>query len=407
MVDGLYSSTNLNSDRYGNIDDTNDQYYFYDRDNDGYINETEYVSALMDEIVFQIYLEESEQATEIPVEFAFLEFPVEYNEQNMTINWFDVDGNGGISIEEYRSTVGQEIKWNLDYTELRSYENEITSYQWFNILSGTQANWDWINKDNGDTISLEEYIQSRIELLTFSRIDTDGNEEVTLDQLEAAGFSAFEAAWMDRLKTPSATVSLAEFKLAMIEIEVWKLDFAALSEFAEELANSMDDDYEEDYECVEEECDYDLSFEDGDDLSFEEGDDLSFEEGDDISFEEGDDPSFEEGDDLSYDEEDDEDDDGEMFPVTQDAFVASGYSTAAWYYTAGYLRDQIYFDDFLAYKVAVLHYEYLVSENPSAAVNITTSIWGDVIAEEEEIPEEEEEEVTTGEEVVTGGDRRL
>lgn len=60
MVDGLYSSQNLNSDRYGNIDDTNDQYYFYDRDNNGYINETEYISALMDEIVFQLYLDVSE-----------------------------------------------------------------------------------------------------------------------------------------------------------------------------------------------------------------------------------------------------------------------------------------------------------------------------------------------------------
>lgn len=67
MVDGLYSSQNLNSDRYGNIDDTNDQYYFYDRDNNGYINETEYISALMDEIVFQLYLDVSEQAEEIPV----------------------------------------------------------------------------------------------------------------------------------------------------------------------------------------------------------------------------------------------------------------------------------------------------------------------------------------------------
>jgi len=82
---------------------------------------------------------------------------VEYNEQNMTINWFDVDGNGGISIDELRTTIGQEIKWKLDYIELRSYEDEITSYQWFNILAGNQANWAWINKDNGDTISLLEY----------------------------------------------------------------------------------------------------------------------------------------------------------------------------------------------------------------------------------------------------------
>lgn len=67
MVDGLYTSQNLNSDRYGNIDDTNDQYYFYDRDNNGYINETEYISALMDEIVFQLYLDVSEQSEEIPV----------------------------------------------------------------------------------------------------------------------------------------------------------------------------------------------------------------------------------------------------------------------------------------------------------------------------------------------------
>lgn len=180
---------------------------------------------------------------------------MEYKEQNMTINWFDVDGNGGISIDELRTTIGQEIKWKLDYIELRSYEDEITSYQWFNILAGNQANWAWINKDNGDTISLLEYIQSRIELLTFNRIDTDGNEEVTFAQLEAAGFSAFEAAWMDRLKTPSETVSLSEFKLAMIEIEAWKLDFIALSELAKEMTNSMDDYSEEDYECVEEECD--------------------------------------------------------------------------------------------------------------------------------------------------------
>jgi hypothetical protein len=111
----------------------------------------------------------------------------------------------------------------------------------------------------------------------------------------------------------------------------------------------------------------------------EEGDDLSLEEGDDLSLEEGDDLSLEEGDDLSYEEGDNEDVDEELFPVTQDVFVASGYSTAAWYYTAGYLRDQIYLDDFIAYNVAVLHYDYLVTENPSDLVEITTSTWGDLI----------------------------
>jgi len=38
MVDGYYSADNLDSERYGSITEDNDAYFFFDRDNDSYIN---------------------------------------------------------------------------------------------------------------------------------------------------------------------------------------------------------------------------------------------------------------------------------------------------------------------------------------------------------------------------------
>lgn len=94
--------------------------------------------------------------------------------------------DGAITLIEYESTLGQEQKWLLEYTGLRSYESEITNYQWFNIMNRDQADWDWMNRQGGDTISQEEYIMAQIELELFNRLDGDADDRVDVTAFTGA-----------------------------------------------------------------------------------------------------------------------------------------------------------------------------------------------------------------------------
>jgi len=49
--------------------------------------------------------------------------------------------------------VGQNALWDLEYTRLRSYEIEITEYQWVNVQGGTKSDFDWMDRDLNGKIS--------------------------------------------------------------------------------------------------------------------------------------------------------------------------------------------------------------------------------------------------------------
>jgi hypothetical protein len=46
-----------------------------------------------------------------------------------------------------------------------------------------------------------------------------------------------------------------------------------------------------------------------------------------------------------------------------------------WYFTAGYLREQIFFDDFVSMKIAEQFYYSLVDDYPSAEIEVTEPVW--------------------------------
>jgi hypothetical protein len=178
MVDDVYTADNLNTAAYGSLTDSDDAYYFYDMDHDNFITETEYITNIMGEIKFNIL---SEDEDTIPVGKAFQDFDEEYSYKNLTINWFDVNGDGKITLDEYKATLGQKQRWTLEYIDLRSYEPELTYYQWTVSQGRSEADWTWMNKQDGETISQSEYIQAKIELEAFKRVDSDNNEEVTVE----------------------------------------------------------------------------------------------------------------------------------------------------------------------------------------------------------------------------------
>lgn len=73
QVNGLYSVDNLNTAAYGSITLADDKYYFYDRDNDTYVNQTEYIIALTKQIEYKTMIE-TYGTSDIATSIAFLIF---------------------------------------------------------------------------------------------------------------------------------------------------------------------------------------------------------------------------------------------------------------------------------------------------------------------------------------------
>lgn len=134
QVDGDFAVSNLEEATFGSLTADTNAIIFYDVNNDGVVNETEYVSALLDIKYYNSLLINS--AAAIPTSQAYLDLQP-YDRNNITIRWLDADADGDITLAEYMDAVGQNSLWNLEYTRLRSYEIQITQYQWVNVQGGT------------------------------------------------------------------------------------------------------------------------------------------------------------------------------------------------------------------------------------------------------------------------------
>lgn len=65
--------------------------------------------------------------------------------------------------------------------------------------------------------------------------------------------------------------------------------------------------------------------------------------------------------------------------VTQQVFVSYSHDTMLWYFTAGYLRQEIFLQDYVNMQIAGQEYDDLVAQYPSSfEVEVTEAIWTQV-----------------------------